>query len=68
MTGKALARYAEGKGWRFVRRGARASHMIYAHANNPRHISIPDHGPRDLSRGTLMSILKQIDETWRPRR
>jgi predicted RNA binding protein YcfA (HicA-like mRNA interferase family) len=65
MTGKALARCAESKGWYFLRRGSRASHMIYAHPKSAYRITIPDHGTKDLARGTLESIVKQIERTWR---
>jgi len=67
MSGKALAAYAESKGWRFVRRGSRASHMIYRHCAHTYLISIPDHGAKDLAQGLLRTLLKQIDGTWRRR-
>jgi len=59
--------YAESKGWRFVRTGARSNHRIYKHPDFTYTVSIPDHGSRDIPRGTLATILKQIDGTWRPR-
>ena len=64
MTAKALARYAEANGWEKVRRGGRHSHLIYAHPKRPYKIAIPDHGSKDIARGTLATILKQIDGTW----
>jgi predicted RNA binding protein YcfA (HicA-like mRNA interferase family) len=64
MTAKALARIAETNGWRHVRRGGRQSHLIYAHPGRPYKIAIPNHGAKDIARGTLATILKQIDGTW----
>jgi predicted RNA binding protein YcfA (HicA-like mRNA interferase family) len=64
MTARALVRYARHHGWRFVRAG-KGSHAIYAHPNLPYKIAIPNHGSKDISRGTLEVILKQIDGTWR---
>jgi predicted RNA binding protein YcfA (HicA-like mRNA interferase family) len=66
MTGKALARYAESNGWHLIRR--RGSHMIYAHPHTPDRIVIPDHGAKDLARGMVHSISKQIAKTWSPKK
>jgi predicted RNA binding protein YcfA (HicA-like mRNA interferase family) len=67
MRAKDIVAYAESKGWRFVRYGSRASHRIYCHSDHPYLVSIPTHSSKDLARGTLARILKQIDGTWRPR-
>ena len=61
MTGKDLARYAEGKGWHFLRRGGRASHVIYAHPASSRTITISIHRGKDVPKGLLMVLLKKID-------
>jgi predicted RNA binding protein YcfA (HicA-like mRNA interferase family) len=65
MKSKALEAYAESKGWRFVRRGSRASHVILSHPAYSYKISIPDHGPKDLATGLVRTLIKQIDGTWR---
>ncbi|MDQ2857211.1 MAG: type II toxin-antitoxin system HicA family toxin [Candidatus Eremiobacteraeota bacterium] len=59
--------YAESRGWVFVRIGSRASHRIYRHPEYSYVLSIPDHSSKDLAKGTVATILKQIDGTWRPR-
>jgi predicted RNA binding protein YcfA (HicA-like mRNA interferase family) len=64
MTAKALGRLAKTKGWRYARRGGRQSHLIYTHPERSYTIAIPDHGSKDIARGTLATILKQIDGTW----
>ena len=66
MTAKALARYAETKGWRLDRTG-KGSHRIYSHSLWRYKIVIPDHGAHDIARGTLAVILKQIDGRWSPK-
>jgi predicted RNase H-like HicB family nuclease/predicted RNA binding protein YcfA (HicA-like mRNA interferase family) len=45
--------YAESRGWVFLRIGARASHRIYRHPDYSHVLSIPDHGSKDLAKGTL---------------
>ena len=68
MNAKTLVWYAESKGWRFVRRGSRASHMVFRHPAYWYKISIPDHGADDLSPGLVRTLLKQIDGKWSSRR
>jgi predicted RNA binding protein YcfA (HicA-like mRNA interferase family) len=60
-----LIERAEREGWTFLRRGNRASHMIYRHDGYPYILSIPDHGNRDLASGTVAKLIKQIDGTWK---
>jgi predicted RNA binding protein YcfA (HicA-like mRNA interferase family) len=67
MKAKDVASYAENRGWRFVRYGSRASHRIYRHPEYSYLVSIPTHGSKDIARGTLARILKQIAGTWKPR-
>jgi len=64
MTARALIAYARGRGWRFKRRG-KGSHIIFKHPDRSYDVTIPDHGPRDLSRGVVVTIVKQIDGVWR---
>ena len=64
MSGRELAKYAERKGWRFVRHG-HGSHDIYAHEDYPYIVSIPMHGSKDIPVGTAAILKKQIDGTWR---
>jgi len=44
-------------GWYEVRQ--EGSHKIFKHPQNPLHISIPDHGKRDLAPGILNKLLKK---------
>ncbi len=67
MKARDVIAYAESHGWKFLRIGSRASHRIYRHPNYAYLLLIPDHGSKDLATGTLATILKQIDGTWRPR-
>ncbi|MBV9438382.1 MAG: type II toxin-antitoxin system HicA family toxin [Candidatus Eremiobacteraeota bacterium] len=62
MKAKDLVRYAESKGWTFVR--STASHRIYRHPALPYIVSIPSHGSKDIPTGTLVMLRKQIDGTW----
>jgi len=61
VTGKELARLAEGKGWLFLRRGGRASHVIYGHPATSQRITIPIHRGKDVPKGLLMVLLKKIN-------
>jgi predicted RNA binding protein YcfA (HicA-like mRNA interferase family) len=65
VTARDLVAYAKSKGWRFVRRGGQSSHLIFAHPNRRYKLSIPDHGYKDIARGTLARMVKQIEGTWR---
>ena len=67
MRAKDVIAFAKSHGWRFIRYGARASHRIYRHAEPPFLLSIPAHSSKDLARGTLSRILKQIEGAWRPK-
>ncbi len=64
MTARALIAYARSKGWRFKRWG-KGSHLVFAHPERPYDVVIPDHGAKDLSRGVVVTIVKQIDGVWR---
>jgi predicted RNA binding protein YcfA (HicA-like mRNA interferase family) len=64
MKGRDVARYAESMGWSFLRRGSRASHIIYGHPAYWYRIAIPIHRI-DVPRGTLGVLLKQIEGTWK---
>jgi predicted RNA binding protein YcfA (HicA-like mRNA interferase family) len=61
MTGKDLARYAVSKGWFFLRRGGRASHVIFAHPASSQRVTIPDHRGKDVPKGLLAVLLKKIN-------
>jgi predicted RNA binding protein YcfA (HicA-like mRNA interferase family) len=67
MKARDVMAYAVSRGWQFLRSGSRASHRLYWHPDYAYLVSIPDHGSKDVARGTLAMILKQIDGTWRPR-
>jgi predicted RNA binding protein YcfA (HicA-like mRNA interferase family) len=64
MRGRDVARYAESKGWSFLRRGSRANHAIFAHPEHWYRVSIPM-ARTDIPKGTLDVLLKQIDGTWK---
>jgi len=65
MTANDLVRYAESKGWKFVRRGNRSSHLIFGHTDYRYHLAIPDHGHKQIKPGLLATLLRQIDGTWK---
>jgi mRNA interferase HicA len=45
-------------GW-FVEREAKGSHKVMLHPTKPGVIIFPDHGSREMRKGTAESILKQ---------
>ncbi len=57
MTAKEVEKLVKGNGWYFVRQTG--SHRIYKHDELNGIVVIPFHGKRDLTKGTLNSILKQ---------
>jgi len=65
MRAKDLIRYAESRGWYFVRRGGRSSHAIFEHHDYPYQVVIPVHGGKDMTKRLLGQLLKQIDGTWK---
>lgn len=65
MRARELIRYAEAKGWYFVRRGGRQSHAIFKHPDHPYHVVIASHGGKDIAKGTLETLLKQIEGRWK---
>ena len=56
VSGKALCKVVERKGWELKRVTGR--HHIYTKQGSEAIISIPVHGNRDLPTGTLKSIMK----------
>ncbi len=65
MRARELIRYAESHGWYLVRRGGRASHAIFEHPDHRYTVVIPDQGGKDISKGTLEQLLKQIEGRWK---
>jgi predicted RNA binding protein YcfA (HicA-like mRNA interferase family) len=57
MTAKEAEKLIKQKGWNFIRQTG--SHRIYKHDSIPGIVTIPFHGKRDLTKGTLSSILKK---------
>ena len=57
MNAKQAEKLVKQKGWFFVRQNG--SHMIYKHKDFKGIVVIPFHGKKDLTKGTLNSILKQ---------
>lgn len=58
MKAAELVKLIESNGWHFARNG-KGSHRIYEKEGNPDHISVPDHGKKDLPPGLLNKLLKQ---------
>ena len=56
MTANELIRLLEDHGWYFVRQ--KGSHKTFKHDQNSQVITVPDHGKKDLKKGTLNDILK----------
>ena len=61
VSGKALCKIVERKGWQLKR--VTGSHHIYTSKDADVIISIPVHGNRDLPTGTLKSIMKDAELT-----
>ena len=59
MTAKQAEKLVIEKGWYFVRQTG--SPRIYKHDEIQGIIVIPFHGKRDLTKGTLNSILKKLN-------
>jgi predicted RNA binding protein YcfA (HicA-like mRNA interferase family) len=57
VSGKALARAVEQRGWKLLR--INGSHHIYGHAGSVVRLSIPIHANRPLKRGLLKHLLKE---------
>ncbi|MGM9509522.1 type II toxin-antitoxin system HicA family toxin [Larkinella sp. GY13] len=57
MKASDLIKLIEEKGWYEDRR--KGSHRIFKHPDIKGHISIPDHGKKDLKPGILNDLLKQ---------
>jgi len=57
MNAKEFIKKAEAIGWYFERMG-KGDHKIYKHPNKNYHLSIPDHGKKDIALGTLNKLLK----------
>ncbi len=57
ISGKAFAKILQRRGWVLVR--VQGSHHIYGQPGNPRRISVPIHGNKDLKVGLLRHFMKQ---------
>ena len=57
MKASELIKKLESAGWYEDRQ--QGSHRVFKHPNEKDHISVPDHGKRDLGRGLLSAILKK---------
>jgi predicted RNA binding protein YcfA (HicA-like mRNA interferase family) len=56
MKAKEAIRLIEAEGWYEVRQ--KGSHRMFKHPTIPDLIVVPDHGAKDLKKGTERSILK----------
>ncbi|MEA5008251.1 type II toxin-antitoxin system HicA family toxin [Clostridium tyrobutyricum] len=58
MTSKEILRLAQDKGWEI--KTQRGSHVKLIHKDFPKPVIIPYHGTKEIPKGTLNSILKQL--------
>ena len=56
VSGKHLCQVRETHGWMLQR--IRGSHHIYRQSGNPKILTVPVHGNKDLKQGTLRTLLK----------
>lgn len=56
MTFKELDKLLKNNGWVLVR--SKGSHFQYQHKEHPNTIAVPNHGGKDIKKGTLNSILE----------
>ena len=61
VSGKRLAKLAEGKGWTLAR--IKGSHHIYAQEGRIERLVIPIHGNRTLKKGLQRALMKIIPLT-----
>jgi len=60
MNYRQLTRKLRRLGYEFYRQAA-GSHEIWYHPVTGRRTTIPNHGPKDIPKGTLASILRDLD-------
>ncbi|OBR94244.1 MULTISPECIES: type II toxin-antitoxin system HicA family toxin [Clostridium] len=58
MTSKEIIKLAEDKSWEIKKQ--RGSHIKLIHKDLPKQVIIPYHGTKEVPKGTLNSILKQL--------
>lgn len=58
MTSKEILRLAQDKGWEI--KTQRGSHVKLIHKDFPKPVITPYHGTKEIPKGTLNSILKQL--------
>lgn len=58
MTSKEIIKLAQDNGWEI--KTQRGSHIKLIHKDFPKPVIIPYHGTKEIPRGTLNSILKQL--------
>ena len=61
ISGKRIAKLAEGKGWTLAR--VRGSHHIYVQEGRTERLVIPIHGNRTLKQGLQRALMKIIPLT-----
>ena len=61
VTGKRMARLAEGKGW--IRARIKGSHHIYLKEGRIERLVIPTHGSKTLKLGLQRALMKLIPVT-----
>jgi len=57
VSGKALCKAMEAKGWIFIRQ--RSSHHVYKHPDSTETISVPVHGNHDIPTGMQRRLMRQ---------
>ena len=60
MTYRQPTRKLQQLGYQLYRQAA-GSHEIWRHPDTGRRTTIPNHGPKDIPKGTLAKILRDLD-------
>ena len=58
MKWNELRRYAENRGWKFLRNGKK--HEIYYHPDKPYQIQLERHNSAEVKKGIMLRLLKLI--------
>jgi len=62
MTHRQLTRKLRRLGYEFYRQAA-GSHEIWWHPDTGQRTTIPNHGPKDIPKGTLAQVLRDLNLT-----
>jgi len=59
MNAKEVVKLAQKNGW--IEKSQKGSHIKMVHKDKDKHVIIPYHGSKDIPKGTLHEILKDLD-------